>query len=108
MITRENDRSVTFHDHGADSESGGTLTRRDFVKAAAGTAAFGAEIRIAGAGTGMYVSLNGSLTGGKAGWPEFARLAARTGFGGVDVNLAAAMKEGAESTRALFSELKIK
>jgi sugar phosphate isomerase/epimerase len=80
------------------------LTRRDFVKAAAGAVALGA----AGAASGMYVSMNGSLTGGKVGWPEFARLAARTGFGGVDVNLAAAMKEGADATRALFGELGIK
>src|SRR5437588_6604147 len=87
-------------------ESGETVNRRAFVKA--GAAAFGAAITIPGAGTGMYVSLNGSLTGGKVGWPEFARLAARTGFGGVDVNLAAAMKEGLEATRALFGELKIK
>ena len=82
------------------------MNRRAFVKA--GAAAFGAAITMPGAGTGMYVSLNGSLTGGKVGWPEFARLAARTGFGGVDVNLAAAMKEGLEATRALFGELKIK
>jgi len=74
------------------------------VKAAAGAAAF----RAADAASGMYVSLNSSLTGGKVGWPEFARLAARTGFGGVDVNLAAAMKEGPDATRALFGELKIK
>jgi len=80
------------------------LTRRDFVKAAAGAAAF----RAADAASSMYVSLNSSLTGGKVGWPEFARLAARTGFGGVDVNLGAAMKEGPDATRALFGELKIK
>jgi len=84
------------------------LIRRDFVKAAAGVAAFGTAIRMPGAETGMYVSLNSSLTGGKVGWPEFARLAARTGFGGVDVSLAAAMKEGVDATRSLFSELKIK
>jgi sugar phosphate isomerase/epimerase len=75
------------------------------VKAAA---AFSAAIRMPGAGAGMYVSLNSSLTGGKVGWPEFARLAARTGFGGVDVNLAAAMKEGLDASRALFGELNIK
>jgi sugar phosphate isomerase/epimerase len=78
------------------------------VKAAAGTAAFGAAIRMPGAEAGMYVSLNNSLTGGKMVWPEFARLAARIGFGGVDVNLAAAMKEGAEATHSLFNELRIK
>jgi len=81
------------------------MNRRDFVKAAA---ALGCAARMPGAARGMYVSLNGSLTGGKPAWPEFARLAARTGFGGVDVNLGAAMKEGLDATRALFDELKIK
>jgi sugar phosphate isomerase/epimerase len=80
-------------------------SRRDFIKASAATLA---ASRLAAAGPGMYVSLNGSLTGGKVAWPEFARLAARTGFGGVDVTLAAAMKEGVDATRALFGELNIK
>jgi sugar phosphate isomerase/epimerase len=56
----------------------------------------------------MYLSLNSSLTGGKTPWPEFARLAARVGYGGVDVALGAAMREGLEATRALFGEIKIK
>ena len=56
----------------------------------------------------MYLSLNGSLTGGKVEWPEFARLAARVGYGGVDVNLGAAMKQGLPATKALFAEIKIK
>src|SRR5438552_10179065 len=82
------------------------MNRREFVKRAA---VLGCAARLPGAAAaGMYVSLNGSLTGGKPTWPEFARLAARTGFGGVDVNLGAARKEGLEATRALFDELKIK
>jgi len=56
----------------------------------------------------MYLSLNWALIGGKAGWPEFARVAARTGYGGTDVDLGAAQKAGVESTRALFAELQIK
>jgi len=52
--------------------------------------------------------MNGSLTGGKPPWPDFARLAAKTGFGGVDVNLGAAMKEGVDATRALFAEIRIR
>ncbi|HEV2445925.1 MAG TPA: sugar phosphate isomerase/epimerase family protein [Candidatus Sulfopaludibacter sp.] len=80
-------------------------SRRGFLKAAAAVAAAGAG---RGASSGMYVSLNGSLTGGRPPWPEFARLAARVGFGGVDVNLNAAMKEGLGATRALFAETKIK
>jgi sugar phosphate isomerase/epimerase len=55
----------------------------------------------------MFVSLNGSLTR-KMAWTDFARLAARVGYGGVDVNLAAAMKEGLTATREMFAELKIK
>ena len=82
-----------------------SFNRRDFVKVAA---ALGAVPQLFGARAGMYVSLNGSMTGGRPPWPEFARLAARAGYGGVDVNLGAAMKEGVEATRALFKELKIK
>ena len=76
------------------------LTRREFflwtvsacqiVGAAARSQSFG----------GMYVSLNGSLTR-QLEWPEFARLAARVGYGGADVNLNGARAEGVEATRAL-------
>jgi len=55
----------------------------------------------------MFVSLNSSLTGRKTPWPAFARLAATIGYGGVDVMLDGARKEGLEATRALFGELKI-
>jgi sugar phosphate isomerase/epimerase len=81
------------------------VNRRDFVKTAA---LAGAAVVLPGATTGMYVSMNSSLTGGKVGWPEFARLAASTGYGGVDVNLSAAMNQGLDATRAVFGELKIK
>ncbi len=57
----------------------------------------------------MYVSLNGTLVaGGKLSWPEFARLAARTGYPGVDVNLGAAMREGLDATRSFLYDLKLK
>jgi sugar phosphate isomerase/epimerase len=82
------------------------IGRREFLKSAMAAAAAG---RLHGAAAGgMYVSMNGSLTNGKPAWPDFARLAARVGFGGVDVNLGAAMKEGVEATRALFQEIKIR
>ncbi|MGE5567857.1 MAG: sugar phosphate isomerase/epimerase family protein [Rhodospirillales bacterium] len=55
----------------------------------------------------MYVSMNSVTVPGVA-WPEFAHLARRTGYGGVDVDLGKAMEEGLDSTRALFMELKIK
>jgi sugar phosphate isomerase/epimerase len=83
------------------------LNRREFL---ASSALAGAVSRpAAGAAARMYVSLNSALlTGGKVGWPDFARLAAKIGYGGADFNLAAAMKEGLEPTRALLAELKIK
>jgi sugar phosphate isomerase/epimerase len=87
----------------------GCMGRRDFMRVAAWAGAVsGACGRARAAKSGMYLSLNGSLTGGKVEWPEFARLAARVGYGGVDVNLGAAMKEGLPATQALFSEIKIK
>ncbi len=55
----------------------------------------------------MYVAMN-SVTVGRVPWPEFAHLAHRTGYQGVDVNLARAMEEGLDSTRALLAELKLK
>lgn len=55
----------------------------------------------------MYVSLNGTLVAGRTEWPEFARLAARTGFPGTDVH-ARAIAEGSASTRSLLAELKVK
>ncbi len=57
----------------------------------------------------MYVALNSMLTvGGKLTWPEFARLAAKTGYGGAEVMLEPAMQDGAEATRRLLGELNIK
>lgn len=56
----------------------------------------------------MYVALNGSLTGGKAAWPEFVRLAGATGYAGCDLNLAAAMKEGVAATKAVYAEAKVR
>ena len=80
------------------------FSRRDWMRLAAALAAS----RARAAESGMYLSLNSSLTGGKVGWPDFAELAAWTGFGGVDVNLAGARKEGLTETRNLFAELRIK
>ncbi len=56
----------------------------------------------------MYLSLNPTLTAGRVGWPELARLAARVGFRAVDLDLGAAMRQGLSATRSLFEELKIK
>jgi sugar phosphate isomerase/epimerase len=56
----------------------------------------------------VYLSLNPTIVSGRVGWPEFARLAAKVGFPGVDVDLAACMKAGLPATQALLEELKIK
>ena len=87
--------------------SGGPVTSRRGLLIGAALAA-AAPRRAAGAAAGMYVSLNSSLTGNKVAWPEFVRLAARVGYGGADVNLSAAMKEGVDATRSLFADLKIR
>lgn len=55
----------------------------------------------------MYISLNGVMVSGKVPWPEFARLAARFGYGGVDVDLGAAMKQGVAETKALLEHLRL-
>lgn len=56
----------------------------------------------------MYLSLNSTLVSGRVAWPEFARLAARVGFRGVDVKLDPALSAGVLETRRLFDELRIK
>jgi sugar phosphate isomerase/epimerase len=87
------------------------MHRRDFVKVAAGAAA-GLSVAAGGAATapstGMFLALSSALTGNKVQWPEFARLAARVGYGGTDLMLNPAMKEGADATRGLLAELKIR
>jgi sugar phosphate isomerase/epimerase len=56
----------------------------------------------------MYLSLNGVPIGGNLAWPDFARLASSTGFGGVDLMLGPAMADGVERTRKLLDELHLK
>ncbi|MBI1791060.1 MAG: sugar phosphate isomerase/epimerase [Acidobacteria bacterium] len=41
-------------------------------------------------------------------WPEFAKLAAKTGFPGVDVNTNQALPQGIEAARTLLGELELK
>lgn len=87
----------------------GDLTRREFFGTTGAVAALAFAKRPARRAAGMFVSLNGALTAGKnVGWPEFARLAARAGYGGVDWSLGPAKTAGLDATRALFEELKIK
>lgn len=54
----------------------------------------------------MFVSLNSSLTR-RMEWLDFAKLAASTGYGGVDVDLAGARTHGAADTRTLLRTLQI-
>jgi sugar phosphate isomerase/epimerase len=56
----------------------------------------------------MYLSLNGTLVAGRVAWPEFARMAARTKFPGVDVAITPAMEQGLAATKKLLSELRLK
>ena len=84
------------------------MNRREFLRTAAGAgAALGLANSAAGAATGMYISLNSSVANGVR-WPDFARLAAKIGYGGVDINLGGAMKEGLDATKALLAELKLR
>ena len=88
------------------------LTRRDFLQHAACAGAMLASVRpvVAAAGE-MYVSLNGTLVNKPnqpLPWQDFVRLAGKVGYGGVDVSLGAARKDGVEATRALLAEAKVK
>lgn len=83
------------------------MNRRDFVKATVGMGAVsGLADTLLSASTGMYISMNSTVA--RVQWPEFARLAAKVGYGGVDVNLNGAMKEGLDATKALLAELKLR
>ena len=87
------------------------ITRRQFFERTALTTAMLSAVRPLSAAGGMYVSLNGTLVNKPnqpLPWPDFVRLAGKVGYGGVDVNLGAARKDGVEATRALFAEAKVK
>lgn len=56
----------------------------------------------------MFLSLNGVPIGGNLPWPDFARLASTTGFGGVDLMLGPAMADGVDRTRAMLKELHLR
>src|ERR1700729_660280 len=86
-----------------------SMNRREFLKTSgAVSAALGLADSAVGAGTGMFIALNTSLVGGKVQWPEFARLAAKVGYGGTDLDLSAARKDGLDATKALLADLKLK
>jgi len=56
----------------------------------------------------MYLALNGVPIGGNLAWPDFARLASSTGFGGVDLMLGPALAAGVEQTRSLLAGLRLR
>src|SRR5919106_6800748 len=87
------------------------MNRREFLQRASCAVAAGSIARPSRAAGGMYVSLNGSLVNKPdqpLPWPDFVRLAGKVGYGGVDVNLGAARKDGVDATRALLAEAKVK
>ncbi len=56
----------------------------------------------------MYLALNSVLVAGRVPWPEFAQLAAKVGYKGVDVMLAGALKEGLKPTTTLLEGLHVR
>jgi sugar phosphate isomerase/epimerase len=56
----------------------------------------------------MFVALNSTVIQGRVPWPEFAELAARAGYGGVDVALEPAQKAGVVATKDLLARLQLK
>ena len=56
----------------------------------------------------MYFSLNSTLVAGRVPWPEFARLAGRVGYFGVDVALDPAMESGLAATRSLLESANVR
>ena len=83
------------------------LDRRSFLTTAVLATAAAAVPRLAQVADGMFVSLNASLTR-QMPWPEFAELASKLGYGGVDVNLASASAEGAEATGQRLERLRLR
>src|SRR3954447_2918282 len=81
------------------------ITRRNIFKALAAFAPFALA---RGASRGMFPALNSVLISGRVPWPDFARLAAKVGFPGTDVNLRTAMKEGAAATPELLKSLNLR
>lgn len=80
------------------------VSRRSFCKllaAAPLSRAFAGE-------RNMFLSLNSVLLQGRVPWPDFARLAAKTGFPGTDIMLGPAMQAGADATNDLLTGLKIR
>lgn len=78
-------------------------TRRTAVKA---LAAFPLALRAQNE-KHMFLSLNSVLLSGRVGWPEFAHVAARAGYPGVDI-MGSAVEAGPSATKALLKELHLR
>ncbi len=85
-----------------------TGTRRQRIAMLAGLPLLNRSLAAASGQQHMFLALNSVLLNGRVQWPEFARLAAKTGFPGTDIMLAAAMKAGVEATNGLLNELHVK
>ena len=55
----------------------------------------------------MFLALNSVLLNNRVHWPEFPQLAAKVGFPGCDVMLAAALQDGAAATNKLLNGLRV-
>ncbi len=87
------------------------ITRRSFGKLLAAVPlarAFAPLARASSENRNMFLSLNSVLLQGRVHWPEFARLAAQTGFPRTDIMLRPAMEAGASATNDLLAGLKIR
>lgn len=86
-----------------------TLTRRAAGRLLATAAGAASVLPLLGAQKKhMFLSLNSVLISGRVPWPAFARLAAKVGYPGTDVDLDAAMKLGANATKDLLAELNLR
>ncbi|MBC7928740.1 MAG: sugar phosphate isomerase/epimerase [Bryobacteraceae bacterium] len=56
----------------------------------------------------MYISLQSTLTAGRVPWPEFARLAAKLGYMGTDVDGKRAQDAGLDATLTLLAQTRLK
>ena len=86
------------------------ISRREFLArssaGAASMALFGSGVRAAQ--SGMFISLPPWAVARNVPWPEQARLAARVGYSGIDWAWGPARQAGADATRALLAELKVR
>jgi sugar phosphate isomerase/epimerase len=87
------------------------INRREFLGAVALTLLATSDRAAAQVGaqpSGMFISLPPWAVARNTGWPEQARIAARTGYTGIDWAFGPARAAGVEPTRALLAELKIR